>query len=516
METAVLIDLCKQGDKDALGNLYRIYSKRMMKVICHYVTDLSVAQDILHDGFLIVFSRIDQLRDISKIEYWMGSIMKNLALQYLKETDFIQLLSDDFDIPDTPEFGESISIEELEVMINRLPIGYRKVFKLAVLEHKTHKEIGKLLGISEQTSGSQLFHARVMLRKMITEYKIEMGLGLIGLVVISGLFLKTRSSLESHTSSLLSECPKNILPISENIETEPKVKGNSHMSLPLEPMAKPEQSFINADTICNIDVKGSVMMNNDSITNSLDQIAQSNVDTIPDNPLAKTPTSSYLHLKKTYPTSAESFNKGIGVSLRGNAFGQGQINHPSLQMPADPNLTNPGDVVEEKIIHNIPISFSVNISKSISERWYLDCGVQYNLLKSKIIQTKNNGNKVVSTCVQQIRTDYIGIPLQIRYEFLSLDRLSFYSGMGGSVQIPIKGRLSTTKNDRKVINSQFTPSVQWSVNGSLGIEYRVSSNIGFFAEPSINYYFKSGTEYPIIWQDKPLEFSIPIGLRFTW
>ena len=62
--------------------------------------------------------------------------MKNLSLQYLKETDFIRLLTDDFDTPDIPDFEESISMEELETMINRLPIGYRKVFKLAVLEHK--------------------------------------------------------------------------------------------------------------------------------------------------------------------------------------------------------------------------------------------------------------------------------------------------------------------------------------------------------------------------------------------
>ena len=92
-----LLERCKKGDKEALGLLYTTYSKRMMCVICHYIPDLNAARDILHDGFLIIFSRINQLRDAEKLEYWMGTIMKNLALQYLKEQDFIQLLTGDYD-----------------------------------------------------------------------------------------------------------------------------------------------------------------------------------------------------------------------------------------------------------------------------------------------------------------------------------------------------------------------------------------------------------------------------------
>lgn len=58
-----LLERCKKGDKEALGLLYTTYSKRMMCVICHYIPDLNAARDILHDGFLIIFSRINQLRD---------------------------------------------------------------------------------------------------------------------------------------------------------------------------------------------------------------------------------------------------------------------------------------------------------------------------------------------------------------------------------------------------------------------------------------------------------------------
>lgn len=58
-----LLERCKKGDKEALGLLYKTFSRRMMRVICHYIHDLDAAQDILHDGFLIIFSRISQLQN---------------------------------------------------------------------------------------------------------------------------------------------------------------------------------------------------------------------------------------------------------------------------------------------------------------------------------------------------------------------------------------------------------------------------------------------------------------------
>ncbi|MDE7374421.1 MAG: sigma-70 family RNA polymerase sigma factor, partial [Odoribacter sp.] len=298
MGTANLIDLCKQGDKTALGELYHTYSKRMMKVICHYVTDWSIAQDILHDGFLIVFSRIGQLKDVSKIEYWMGTIMKNLSLQYLKETDFSLLSTDDFDIPDIPEFDESIPMEELETIINRLPIGYKKVFKLAVLEQKTHKEIGKLLGVSEQTSGSQLFHARIMLRKMITEYKIEMGLLLVGLVFISGFFMRNYHRADAPS------------------ESSPQAKTASP-GFPPATTAKATRVFITPDTTSDGKTDKVCAENPDTAINMAALTVQATEDTLPRMQSTKANALPYPPFDKEDIAFAPSFNKGFAVSLKG-------------------------------------------------------------------------------------------------------------------------------------------------------------------------------------------------------
>lgn len=84
-------------------------------------------------------------------------------------------------------------------------MGYRKVFKLAVLENKSHKEIANLLGISEQTSGSQLFHARVMLRKMIVKYKIEKSMAVLAIIIAIGIFLRNQNIHKTQQTTTVNE-----------------------------------------------------------------------------------------------------------------------------------------------------------------------------------------------------------------------------------------------------------------------------------------------------------------------
>ena len=86
VENKELIDLCKQGNGKALGLLYTTYADKMMRICLRYVSDKQTAQDLLHDGFLIIFSSLHTLRSPEKLESWMGKIMKNMALQYLKES----------------------------------------------------------------------------------------------------------------------------------------------------------------------------------------------------------------------------------------------------------------------------------------------------------------------------------------------------------------------------------------------------------------------------------------------
>ena len=170
----IQIDACKNGDKEALGELYTTYANRLLGVCRHYVKDDNSAHDILHDAFIIIFMSIQDLKDESKLEGWMITIVRNLSLKYLKSTDKrnfpLSQLDIDFAVDESSDLDKSIELEVLLSAIENLPKGNREVFKLSVLDGLSHKEIGKLLGIAPHSSSSQLFRAKKMLRTMLRDY----------------------------------------------------------------------------------------------------------------------------------------------------------------------------------------------------------------------------------------------------------------------------------------------------------------------------------------------------------
>lgn len=174
MNIDVNIDACKQGEQEALGDLYKAYSNKLRRICQHYVKDESTAEDILHDAFIIIFTSIKTLKDNSKLEGWMITIVRNLSLRYLQSTgkDNISLSSlegTEFLGTDSEE-TKHIDIELLLSAIESLPEGSKEIFKLSVLDGLSHKEIGELLGINPHSSSSQLFRAKKMLREILSNY----------------------------------------------------------------------------------------------------------------------------------------------------------------------------------------------------------------------------------------------------------------------------------------------------------------------------------------------------------
>lgn len=93
MDTAQLVRLSQSGDREAFGLLYNLYAPSMMKVIEACVHNHDIAQDILHDGFIIALMALDTLMKPAKFESWLTTIMRNLSLQYLREaSNFVKLL----------------------------------------------------------------------------------------------------------------------------------------------------------------------------------------------------------------------------------------------------------------------------------------------------------------------------------------------------------------------------------------------------------------------------------------
>ena len=164
---------CRDGDRAAQKRLFDLLAPKM-KVLCkRYVGDDATAEDILQEGFITLFTRLDSYSGAGSFEGWARKIFVNTALMSLRKSD---VLKDSGDIEEARSLTgggttamQDIGYKELMEMVAALPTGFRTVFNMYVIEGYSHKEIGEALGISENTSRSQLQRARTLLQSKIRE-----------------------------------------------------------------------------------------------------------------------------------------------------------------------------------------------------------------------------------------------------------------------------------------------------------------------------------------------------------
>ena len=164
----------RKQDPKAQRQLFEKYSPRMLGLCFRYAGDEMIAEDIMVEGFMRVFSKIDQFSGDGSFEGWMRRIMVNEALGFLRKQKRIleDTLSDEAEnIADYAYADQNLNAEELLALISELPAGYRTVFNLYAIEGYAHMEIAEMLGISESTSKSQLHRARAMLQKMVLDWE---------------------------------------------------------------------------------------------------------------------------------------------------------------------------------------------------------------------------------------------------------------------------------------------------------------------------------------------------------
>ena len=166
-----IIALCRQNDRSAQKKLYEALAPKMFAVCLRYMSDRESAQDVLQEGFLTLFSKLDTYSGEGSFEGWARKIFVNTALMTLRKSDALKQ-SEELDSArdvssGSPSALQDITYKELMRLISALPTGFRTVFNMFVIEGYTHKEISEELGITEATSRSQLQRARVMLQKQI-------------------------------------------------------------------------------------------------------------------------------------------------------------------------------------------------------------------------------------------------------------------------------------------------------------------------------------------------------------
>jgi RNA polymerase sigma factor (sigma-70 family) len=167
-----LIKGCVSRDRSAQKRLYDTYSSKMYGICYRYVRDPAEAEDILIVAFTRIFEKISQFKSEGSFEGWIRRIIVNEALTHIRRNRSMYLETDLDQVdrePDYDKLQDHLEEEDLLKMIQELPTGYRIVFNLYAIEGYSHKEIANQLGISENTSKSQLSRARTYLQKMLLE-----------------------------------------------------------------------------------------------------------------------------------------------------------------------------------------------------------------------------------------------------------------------------------------------------------------------------------------------------------
>lgn len=167
-----IIKACIEGNRSGQEELYRLVAPKMYGVCLQYAGNADDAKDIMQDGFIKVFSKIDQYTGKGSFEGWIRRILVNTALEKIRSRVNLQSI-DEYDNANVEMFDqyvlESMTAEEISQLIQNLSPKYRLVFNLYALEGFSHKDISEKLGISEGTSKSNLSRARSILQQKVVE-----------------------------------------------------------------------------------------------------------------------------------------------------------------------------------------------------------------------------------------------------------------------------------------------------------------------------------------------------------
>ncbi|MGK7395678.1 MAG: RNA polymerase sigma factor [Candidatus Cyclobacteriaceae bacterium M3_2C_046] len=166
-----LIQKCIGNERKYQEILYRKFAGKMYAICLSYAKDRSAAQDILQDGFVKVFQKMKTYSQEGSLEGWIRRIITNTAIDYYRKQARSNNLLEYEDEKNLDPNEETVlnlaEVSEIYDHLQKLPDGARVIFNLYALEGYSHKEIAKLLNISEGTSKSQVNRARSLLQKMI-------------------------------------------------------------------------------------------------------------------------------------------------------------------------------------------------------------------------------------------------------------------------------------------------------------------------------------------------------------
>ena len=558
MEVTRLIERCRQGDADALGELYKAYAQKMRGVCRRYMSDEQAISDVLHDAFVIIFTSFDKLRDNGKAEAWMMSITRNVASKYkdhLAKMTFVQLdEAEHLQMPESESELKGVPLEDVQQFVDRLPEGYGQVFRLSVFEGMSHKEIADMLGIEPHSSSSQLARAKKMLRKMMQQYWVA---GLLLLLVPVTFFL-----LRKGDTAVKDEKPV----VAKQKETPKESSKESPTDQPQEPvivhLPVHRTTVIATDTLQSVIAQAVDSVTSDTLSNIIAQEL-----TIPDTITTDTtkairkveiPHYDITELRRdkskhrndwhlalaytgnpqrdmsrtdnymTMPTLSGSMTRSTKLYNWGDYMDYVMANAPMMDSVSASNMrhvaiinsNHPQDPLTETKRHERPLTLQLSLSRQLNSHWSLATGLSYTRMKS----TFESGNE--NTIIHRTqRLHYLGIPLKLGYRIVGGNRWNLYTTGGVQLDIPVSARLTTQYiyggsyapiGNSPDIDATISAPWQWSVGVGIGAQYQIVPHLNVYLEPSLNYFIPTSTDVESYRTEHPFDLSLPFGLRFTW
>lgn len=559
-----VIQRAKEKDPQALATIYRMYYPKMVGVCIKIIKkDEGMVHDLVHDAFVLAFASLDKLRDNERFGEWLTTIVRNVALKHIAQKEKVHLVSlssiasnDEVlvDYASAPDI--QMNSKDILELVAQLPEGYRKIFQLSVIEGFSHKEIAAMLGIEPHSSSSQLSRAKGMLKR-IMKYRM---LAVILLLIVSIPLYFILSHRGKEDTYVVDVPKKKKTKKEERIrskDTEEPVrieetdeKGGSLLQISDERIDSTEHFIDATDTVVTTpvpDLRETIEEERLTAETAGDSIGTVAEDTVilpvvtPDEYLAhnskpKSHKWQLLTAGSLGPALAQSMYKLIatggdigsdcptydhastweeyGNYLRSISHDHTSADTLTLIQIAD---NNSGEIKETEQ-HDKPITFGISVTRPLGNRWNIETGLQYSLLKSRFTMG-DNGYAIVKN--QKIH--YLGLPLKLSYRVIDYKHLSAYGSAGLTLHVPVYNKVNThymlnwqVAYTDTIGSRHVNPSLQWSTSVSLGLQYKFTPGVSIFVEPTLNWFIPSGSKTHTIWTEHPLMFTSPFGIRITW
>lgn len=541
-----LIERCRRGDRRAFGELYAACREPLLRV-CEAITgDGEAAEDVLHDGFIVIMGGMGQLRDSSKAEGWMRRIMTNLALRCRDEAARTVRLGAADGAAEAAEEGRASvpAIEELLTMVDSLPEGYGRVFRLAVLDGLSHGEIAAMLGIAPKSSSSQLRRARLALQRMISARMGRAVMLAVAVLSAMGLLLLRRADRAEPGTGRPAVAHRDTKPYDGVAQAWPGGALGGPLSAP-SPAGGGDAAVAGARASAMAEALRPV---------SAVALPRPEVPALRARALPKgfTPTVAQLPQRqerprpwraKVLPTLASAGGLsagsivsqalravgGIGSGTRGDIETWGELNHYLTYEVGDGmdpamkdalvriSLGNEGRITTRRRFAP-PLAVGIGLSRRLGRNWEVEAALRLTMLGA----TMQTGNSDTTNITTRQRVWYAGVPLAANYTVLARGRWRVYATAGVAVDVPFKATSRTSFNvDNKTVFTRTSrpalPPVQLSVTAGAGIGCELWPPVELYVSPGVTWHVPTGrAATPTLWTERPLQLSLPVGIRLRY